>query len=117
MEMNIRYYLSAFKKLCCFKRKKAVNKTPFTDFVPDTTYSEREFPWEDVIACFPEILNSEDFKNGKSCPECGLPSEQLTWIYFRSPSWTWKHLCGRAGPLSLCPKCRIQVQFICNRKN
>jgi hypothetical protein len=81
------------------------------EFKPDLSH-ETIFPWEDLKARFKYILKSNDFKNHKSCPKCGKVSENLIWINFSSPSWTWEHLCGREGPLSICPDCCIQVEFI-----
>ncbi|MCX8021033.1 MAG: hypothetical protein N2747_11130 [Chitinophagaceae bacterium] len=81
------------------------------NFIPDTTFRIL-FPWKDVIACFDKKLESENYKNHNKCPKCGRSSEELVWIEFRSPDWTWKNLCGRKGPLSICPECKIQVEFI-----
>lgn len=72
------------------------------------------FPWEDVGKC----LNKPFIVQGKKkCPKCGRLSYRLCWIYFTSPSHTWEDLCGRSGPLSLCPKCKKQVEFICQYMN
>ena len=78
-------------------------------FVPDTSH-ETYFPWDDVMLCFDNRL--PNYVGWKKCPKCGLESEKLIWIEFNSPPWTWKHLCGSRGPLSICPNCRIQVDFI-----
>ena len=80
-------------------------------FVPDTTYPTI-FPWKDVMACFDKRLDAKKFTGHKKCPKCGKKSQDLIWIQFRSPSWTWKELVGREGPLSICPHCKIQVEFI-----
>jgi hypothetical protein len=72
------------------------------------------FPWNDVLACFRAKLNSKEYAGHLPCPHCGAASEQLIWISFSSPDWTWKNLCGRSGPLSICPNCRTQVQFVCH---
>jgi len=80
-------------------------------FIPDTTY-DTHFPWTDVIACFNKGLPSKNFKGHDKCPKCGRNSEELVWIELNSPKWTWEKLCGRQGPLSICPTCRIQVEFI-----
>jgi hypothetical protein len=101
--MNIKYYLLAVSVLLCFTCKQKSNKDALIEFVPNTTYSEILFPWKDVISCFSDTLDNKNFKNEQSCPKCELYSEQLIWIYFKSPAWTWEHLCGRAGPLSICP--------------
>ena len=80
-------------------------------FTPDTTF-ESQFPWADIIACFDKELPKENFKNHYCCPKCEQTSEELTWIQFSSPDWTWEGECGSEGPLSICPKCKIQVEFI-----
>ncbi len=70
------------------------------------------FPQEDVDACMNKKLVATLFTGYSRCPECKLPPEKLTWIEFNSPRWTWKARCGRKGPLSICPVCGIQVEFI-----
>ena len=48
------------------------------------------------------------FLSDNTCPDCG---EKLIQVYFRSPDWTWKDLCGRAGDMLICPKCHAQQDF------
>ena len=69
------------------------------------------FPWEDVKKCMDDKI--EAVPNHLPCPICGKPSEELDWIGFSSPKWTWDNLMGRMGPLSICPDCHCQVEFIC----
>ncbi len=52
-----------------------------------------------------------------ACPRCGRGGHTLTWLYFRSPMWTWVELCGRAGYLAVCEPCRVQVAFYCTLLN
>jgi hypothetical protein len=73
---------------------------------------EQVFPWEDVDSCMDNSI--EPKIEGICCPECG---KEVKWIHFRSPKWTWEHMCGRAGALAICPDCRIQVEFICEGFN
>jgi len=75
------------------------------------------FPKEDVHACMHKTLDPLQFSNYSRCPQCKLPPEELTWIEFISPPWTWKARCGRQGPLSLCPVCGIQVEIIVKKLN
>jgi len=75
------------------------------------------FPQEDVDACMDKRLNAALYKDYSRCPECKLHPEQLTWIEFTSPPWTWKARCGRKGPLSICPVCGIQVEIIIRKLN
>jgi len=84
------------------------------------------FPWEDVDACADDDnlqQQAASERNGpktsaadqlSDCPSCG---EGLLWIYFKSPDWTWKDMCGRAGWLAICRKCRIQADFELTRMN
>lgn len=58
----------------------------------------------------------------KPCPKCleagkVRPSENLTWVFFRSPSWTWRNLCGREGFLSICTDHKRQVDFVITGMN
>jgi hypothetical protein len=85
------------------------------------------FPWEDVDACRgrlppPSILPSQNRRglaqvvrrlrrHGRRCPKCQRPPAEMTWIYFRSPSWTWWRMCGCEGWLGVCDHCRLQLQF------
>lgn len=46
-----------------------------------------------------------------SCPTCGAAPTDLHWTYFRSPDWTWERRCGRAGWLTSCDHCGIDVDF------
>ena len=79
--------------------------------------NESEFyPWEDVNACLESIVEVPE-KGHLSCPVCGRSSDELKWIYFDSPSWTWKQLMGVAGYMSICEKCHWQVEFICVAMN
>ena len=81
------------------------------EFQPDTTYV-KIFSWKDVQQSLQDRLDSKIYKDNKSCPKCGLKSDKLVWINFCTPADTWKNLCGRAGSLSICPLCKIQVEFI-----
>ena len=74
---------------------------------------EGYFPWEDVDACRgrTRTRTPKPAQQAGPCPLCATPPEKLTWIYFRSPAWTWQHLCGRAGWMTVCDACRLQTGF------
>ena len=76
--------------------------------------SNAYFPLEDVKACMnSEIpIKIDKYPNHLPCPLCGKPSEELMWIYFESPKWTWDTYMGTAGPLSICPDCHSLVEYI-----
>ena len=84
------------------------------------------FPWDDVDAA----RNDAELQAGHDadamrrtsaenvrCPRCSRPGDQLTWFFFRSPAWTWRSLCGRAGWIAVCDACRHQVTFSCTVMN
>jgi hypothetical protein len=73
---------------------------------------EGYFPWEDVDACRGRKTRSpKPVGHASACPQCATPPEKLTWIYFHSPEWTWQHLCGRAGWMTVCDTCHLQTGF------
>lgn len=74
---------------------------------PEEGYG-KHFPWSDVRQCYDRKIEPMD---GSSCPSCNLPGNQLVWIDFVSPLWTWKNRCGREGYLSICERCHVQVDF------
>ena len=66
------------------------------------------YPWKDVLASM--YLHPERVHLLKiTCPDCGKP---LVRLYFSSPVWTWRHLCGRAGTMTICVSCPKQESFI-----
>jgi len=82
-------------------------------------YPSEFYPWENVDASRNDALlqakNTLDpsiIKGIKSCPNCGLASEQLSWFWFSSPQEDWDALAGRAGWMSVCDACHIQVEFL-----
>jgi hypothetical protein len=61
-------------------------------------------------------LNSIDIEHVK-CPTCGMETHNLDWFEFRTSKESWKHLGGRAGFYSKCPKCDIIVFDITTMMN
>ena len=65
------------------------------------------FYWGDVLASMLDDPNSVE-EMDENCPLCG---HKLLKFNFSSPRWTWNALCGREGPMTLCPDCPMQVDF------
>lgn len=65
------------------------------------------YPWKDVLS---SMCVSPDrvYITKEICPDCG---RKLFRLYFSSPHRTWKHLCGRAGTMTICVSCPKQVDF------
>lgn len=113
------FIILAILMVFCFSMCRTLKDTKYDKqnvFVIDTTY-ESIVPWNDVINCLGNRLPRYKFKDHDSCPICGLKSEKLIWIKFETPPITWRMLCGSKGPLSICPKCNIQVEFILEMMN
>lgn len=87
----------------------------------DEADSERDqCPWDDVDKARHNQRLQQKHPPGeadtyrataKPCPKCGKGSAELSWFYFESPKWTWENLCGRAGWMTVCDHCRVQVDF------
>ena len=80
-----------------------------------------EYPWEDVEASrrnrrlqkrhqLPEGIETH-FSDAGPCPKCQTPPDALSWFYFESPKETWKMLCGTAGWMVVCDRCKKQVGY------
>ncbi len=80
-----------------------------------------QFPWPDVDAARNrrrlqekhEVAAAKDHyrTQAQACPKCGKAAKDLDWFYSESPAWTWQNLCGRAGWMSVCDDCHLQVDF------
>jgi hypothetical protein len=88
---------------------------------PDNPEHENGFPWEDVDASRRKarlqrkhsVADAQQryLESAKACPKCSAPPGELAWFYFESPRWTWDCLCGRAGWMTVCDSCQVQVDF------
>lgn len=47
----------------------------------------------------------------RPCPKCGAEPRALRWIAYSTPESMWRNLCGRAGWMTLCNRCRLQIDF------
>ena len=78
---------------------------------------EEFIPWTELDNCTKERLDATRFVGQRKCPRCGIASNRLLWINFRSPKEDWENLTGREGNLSICPNCNIQVQKVITMMN
>lgn len=93
--------------LAAYRAKEEVMKTSDLRHPLPVPAKLRFFPWTDVLCSMlddPEAVMETEEK----CPLCG---HKLVRINFSSPYWTWELLCGRQGPMTLCPDCPKQVEF------
>jgi hypothetical protein len=87
--------------------KLAFNNSPWAWAVP----FDYEYPRRDVFDCFENRIDASNFKSKMPCPICKTPAEELLWIKFSSPAYTWENLYGTEGQMSLCEKCYIEVDY------
>lgn len=45
------------------------------------------------------------------CPVCETPPEQLSWIYLVISPWTSKEAEGKEGWVTICDRCKLQINF------
>jgi hypothetical protein len=89
----------------------------------DDFEDDDKYPWEDVEAArqnqrlqreHPVAEGQQIYAaKAKPCPQCHTTAGQLSWFYFDSPAETWENLCGRAGWMTVCDRCHLQVDFFC----
>ena len=86
-----------------------------------TNVNDSELPWEDLEDSRRNrrLQKKHPVAEGKGiylaqakpCPGCPTPPDGLSWFYFESPKATWEMLCGRAGWMVVCDRCKRQVDF------
>ncbi len=79
----------------------------------DREEDHQTFPWSDIALSLLKYPEHVKFDFDK-CPDCG--GERIK-LFFRLPDWTWALMCGRSGEMVICPHCKRQASFRCNRMN
>lgn len=51
-------------------------------------------------------------EGAKPCPSCGRPPKELFWFSISSAEADWDAGIGQVGFLTLCEKCKLQVNFL-----
>jgi hypothetical protein len=52
----------------------------------------------------------------KRCPGCGCQPMDLFWFCVTSPEADWDVGSGRVGFLTLCERCKLQVDFLVDQE-
>lgn len=50
------------------------------------------------------------------CPLCKTPPEELSWVYLVIPPWACKGEHKREGWVTICDRCKLQIDFFVERK-
>ena len=67
--------------------------------------------------CYLTSISCPSKQYSCQCPSCGMKDEDLVWVEYRSPNWTWSYLCGREGYMVFCPTCKKCVNNILTLMN
>lgn len=59
-----------------------------------------------------EMAQDLHLDRARACPECGRLPKDLFWFSISDPEVAWDRGTGRVGFLTLCEKCRLQVDFL-----
>ncbi len=59
-----------------------------------------------------ELAQEQFLTQAKPCPLCGTPAVELFWLSVTDPEAAWDAGTGRVGFLTLCKRCRLQVDFL-----
>ena len=85
---------------------------------------DQYFPWEVVEQSLldPQLkrchgVKQEYLVEARYCPKCGAPPQELRWIYVREAPEPPGVSHYREGYLLACDKCRLQVDFFCERRS
>src|SRR4051812_8060743 len=52
----------------------------------------------------------------RPCPNCGRNPGELFWVCLTSPDETWRAGAGRVGFMTICKRCRAQVDFLVDQE-
>lgn len=50
------------------------------------------------------------------CPLCKTPPEELSWVYLVIPQWACKDAEEREGWVTICDRCKLQVDFFIEKR-
>lgn len=77
------------------------------DWKNDDGWRSDNLPWRDIALSLLRYPGKVTF-DCDSCDKCG---HRCVKLYFRSCELSWMHMCGCAGPMTICPNCRTQPSF------
>jgi hypothetical protein len=81
------------------------------------------FPWKHVQQ-YINLIDAQVYHAGiafaqelflnktRQCPKCARSAPELFWVCVTDPGAAWDAGKGRVGFLTLCKKCKLQVDFI-----
>ena len=107
-ELSINFK-ALFQKIFKIKQQPEINlveelEKPFSAFNQDKIH-----PWSQVMSCYFNKLNPQEYRDKIPCHSCSTPSHYLVWIKFSSPYKPDSE--GTEGVLSVCEKCKRQVEY------
>jgi hypothetical protein len=82
-------------------------KSKEMDELVNPASSDQTLPFQTSV----EAAQSMYLERASSCPRCKTSADQLSWYFYTSPDQDWQALAGRAGWITVCEGCHIQVDF------
>lgn len=73
---------------------------------------------EDIHYCgVPSVEKAKEkfLQQALPCPLCKTPPEQLSWVFLVIPQWACKNLDEQEGWVTICDRCRLQIDFFVQR--
>ena len=63
-----------------------------------------------------EFAQEQFLEKSRPCPGCGDPPSGLFWLSVTDPEAAWDVGTGRVGFLTVCKRCRLQVDFLVDQE-
>jgi hypothetical protein len=63
-----------------------------------------------------ECAQEQFLAQAKPCPQCGSPVSELFWFSAADPEAAWDARTGRVGFLTVCKRCKLQVNFLIDQE-
>jgi len=84
------------------------------------------FPWRHVQQSIESIewnfrtiwveFTQKDYPDARPCPKCASLATDLFWLSTSDLEPAWDAGSGRVGFLTLCERCRVQVDFLIDQE-
>jgi hypothetical protein len=63
-----------------------------------------------------EFAQEQFLAQAQPCPQCACEASKLFWFSVSDPEAAWEAGAGRVGFLTLCERCKLQVDFFIDQE-
>src|SRR5262245_65947498 len=64
-----------------------------------------------------QFAQQQFIARARPCPQCGAPASGLFWFSVTDPEAAWDAGTGRVGFLTICERCKLQVDFLLDQES